>query len=125
MQINSYNFGEITIDNKKYNRDVIIYPDKVSSPWQRKEGHYLELADLPEDLISQKPEIVVIGTGYSGVMEVSPEVKEYFKSQNINPVREKFSNGVKLIIEPTSTAWQTYNQVSQSKKVIALFHLTC
>ena len=114
MQVNSYDFGEITIDGKKYSRDVIIYSDRVLSPWQRKEGHYLEIADLPEDLISQKPEIVVIGTGYSGVMEVSPEVKEYFKSQNIE-----------LKIEPTSTTWQTYNQVSQFKKVIALFHLTC
>ena len=93
---------------------MIIYPDKIFTPWQRKEGHYLEVADLPKDLIDSKPDEIVIGTGYSGVMKVSPKIKEYFKSQNIE-----------LIIEPTSIAWQTYNQLSQSKKVIALFHLTC
>lgn len=114
MQINSYDFGEIEIDGKKYDRDLIIYPDKIFSPWQREDGHYLEIVDLPKDLIEQKPELVIIGTGYSGLMEVSPEIKKYFQSQNIE-----------LKIEPSSTAWQTYNQISQSKKVIALFHLTC
>lgn len=113
MQIDSYDFGKIKIDGQEYTQDVIIYPNKVLSPWWRKQGHVLSLEDLPKDLLGQKPAIV-IGTGYSGLMEVSSEVKEYLQSQ-----------GIEVIIEPTVKAWQTYNQLSQSKKVIALFHLTC
>jgi len=114
MFINSYDFGKIKIDGQEYTQDVIIYPDKVFCPWWRKQGHALSLEDLPRDLLEQKPAIVIIGTGYSGLMEVSSEVKDYLRKL-----------GIEVIIEPTIKAWQKYNQLSQSKKVIALFHLTC
>lgn len=114
MYIDSYEFGKIKIEGKEYNQDVVIYPDKVLSPWWRKQGHALSLEDLPKDLLEQKLEVVLIGTGYSGLMKVSSEVKDYFQGQDI-----------KVIIEPTIQAWQKYNHLSQSKKVIALFHLTC
>lgn len=112
--IEFYDFGKVKIDGQEYHQDVIIYPNKVFSPWWRKDGHYLIVDDLPKDLMEEKPEIVLIGTGYSGLMGVSSEVRDYFQEQKIE-----------LIIEPTIKAWQIYNQLSKEKKVIALFHLTC
>ena len=67
MKIDSYSFGRIVINGKTYTSDVIIYPDRVHAPWWRKDGHLLQLADLAEAL-QAKPDVLVIGTGYAGVM---------------------------------------------------------
>ena len=41
MRIDRYAFGNIVIDGKAYTKDVIIFPDRVYSPWWRKDGHFL------------------------------------------------------------------------------------
>jgi hypothetical protein len=114
MRIDSYSFGKMIIDNREFTKDVVLFPDHVFSPWWRKEGHYLEISDLPEDLLSENPEGVVIGTGYSEGMKVSPEIENLFKSK-----------GMELIIEDTTHAFGTYNNLKDNKKMVALFHLTC
>ncbi len=116
MRIDFYDFGRIRIEREIYERDVIIFPDLVFSPWTRKGGHYLSADDFSSipDLLKEKPELIIIGTGYSGVMQVNPDVEEFFKTK-----------GIEIIIEKTIDAWKTYNELSQSKKTIALFHLTC
>jgi len=111
--IKSYNFGQIVINGRRYIHDVIIFPDHVKGNWWRKEGHRLSLEDLKE-VFEAQPEVLLIGTGYNGLMKVSQEVKNYVKSKNIE-----------LIVENTKQACQTYNRLCQSKKVIAAFHLTC
>jgi hypothetical protein len=111
--IESYDFGQIIIKGRKYTRDILIFPDNVKDGWWRKEGHKLSLEDLKE-VFEAKPEVLVIGTGYSGLMKVPKDVKDYAKSKNI-----------KLIIENTRQACQTYNRLHKSKKVVAAFHLTC
>jgi len=44
--INSYTFGVIVVNGKKYYSDIIIYPNKVDDNWWREEGHLL----IPRDL---------------------------------------------------------------------------
>lgn len=111
--IESYDFGQITINGRRYHRDVIIFPDNVKDGWWRREGHRLSLEDL-KDVFEAEPEVLVIGTGYSGLMKVPQEVKDHVKSRNIE-----------LVVENTRQACQTYNRLRQSMKVIAAFHLTC
>jgi len=111
--IDSYEFGHIVINGKHYHSDVIIYPDRVDDHWWRKEGHLL----LPEDLkevVKENPEILVIGTGNSGLMKVPSATLNWIKSKKIE-----------VRIEPTQTACHTYNQLCSSHKVIAALHLTC
>ena len=62
MKIEKYSFGSITINGKEYTKDVIIFPDKVLSPWWREEGHSLSLKDL-KDVIESAPNLLIIGTG--------------------------------------------------------------
>lgn len=111
--IDSYDFGEIVINSKRYTSDVIIYPDKVNSHWWRKEGHELCIDDL-EDVLDQKPDVIVVGTGNPGLMRVLSETEKLIKSK-----------GVRLIVQSTREACKTYNQLSSTQKVIALLHLTC
>ena len=111
--IDSYSFGEITISGKRYTSDVIIFEDTIKDDWWRREGHSLDPADLSE-VISAKPEVLVVGTGNSGLMKIPPETADFIKSK-----------GIELIAQPTTDACQTYNKLSKSKKVIACLHLTC
>lgn len=111
--IEFYDFGKIIIDGEEYSNDVIIYPDRVEASWWRKVGHELCLEDI-KDVFKEKPDVLVVGTGYSGLMRVLPEVEE--------ALREK---GIELKVECTKRACEVYNELSKSQKVIAALHLTC
>ena len=111
--INSYSFGTITIDNNKYTKDLIIYSDKISSNWRRKTGHLLTEADITE-IINYKPEVLIIGTGASGLMKVDDKLKEKLKTL-----------GIEFVIKKTAEAVAEYNRVYKDKKVVCALHLTC
>lgn len=112
MRIESCDFGKIKIDGKEYTHDVILNQDKVS-PWWQQQSHWVDVSDLGE-IIEKKPEIVILGTGHSGVMEVSKEAKEYL---------EKL--GIEVIVEQTKKACDIFNKLSEKGGVVAAFHLTC
>jgi len=112
--IDSYDFGRIVIDGKQYTSDLIIFPTRVMSGWWRKEGHRLHIDDL-NDVVKEKGEVLIIGTGHSGLMKVPTETKGFMESK-----------GFELIVQPTEKACKTYNGLVKSgKRVIAAFHLTC
>lgn len=111
--IDSYGFGRMVINGKAYTKDLIIFPDRVEDGWRRKEGHRLCIDDVKK-IIEEKPEVLVIGTGYYGLMKVLPETEERLSSE-----------GIRLIAQGTREAYKTYNGLSKSKKVVAAFHLTC
>jgi hypothetical protein len=111
--IDSYSFGSITIDGRKYTTDVIVYPDRVDAHWWRQEGHRLDPADLEEALRAQ-PEVLIVGTGCYGVMQVPPETAEF--------VRQR---GVEWVAARTGEAVRQYNALAASRRVVAALHLTC
>ncbi len=112
MKIDSYTFGRIVIDGRTYTSDVIIFPDRVFSPWWRKEGHLLQMEDLTE-VVNEKPELLIIGCGYSGVMQVPREL-----------IQELERLGIEVVIKRTTEAVRLFNEAGRKKK-IAAFHLTC
>ena len=111
--IDSYDFGRIVINGKRYNSDLIVFPDKVRDGWWRKEDHRLHVEDL-KDVLEAKPEVLVVGTGYSGLMTVPPETRKYVESE-----------GIELMAQRTAEACKTFNRLVQSRKVVAALHLTC
>lgn len=113
MKIEHYSFGSITVDGKTYTSDVIIYPGRVDSSWWRKEGHNLHIVDLT-DVINAKPQVLVIGTGASGLMKVLKETLSHLESK-----------GIEVHVERTDKAVELFNKLQKDKIVIAAFHLTC
>lgn len=114
--INSYSFGVIVIDGKRYTADVIIFPDRVHEGWWRKEGHRLHLEDLKEVLdFKDSMDSLVIGTGHSDIMQVPDEV-----------IRELTIRNIEVTVEPTKQACETFNKLLKSgRRVVAALHLTC
>ena len=112
--IDSYRFGEITVEGVRYTRDLIILPGGVRPNWWRREGHRLSLEDL-EEVLREKPEVLVVGTGYSGLMRVPKELVERLREE-----------GIEVMIQRTGEAWKTYNRLlGEGRRVAAAFHLTC
>ena len=111
--IDSYDFGQIVIDGKRYNSDLIIFPDKVMDYWWRNEGHRLHIQDL-KDVLEAKPEVLVVGTGYSGLLTIPPETRKHVESE-----------GIEIIAQRTAEACKTFNRLVKSRKVVAALHLTC
>ena len=112
MRIESYRFGEIIIDGKRYTSDVLILPDRVLS-WWRKAGHAVTVADLAE-AIAARPEMIILGTGAYGVVRIAPEVEKFLAAE-----------GIQLVAAPTGEACQKYNVYAGKHRVAAGLHLTC
>jgi len=93
---------------------VIVYEDRVDSAWWRKSGHELAPEDIGE-VLDASPEVLVVGTGASGLVKVLPATEAL--------LREK---GITLMAERTGRACAAYNRMlSEGTKVIAALHLTC
>ena len=103
----------MTVNGKTFSKDLIILPDRIHSPWWRKEGHLLQVEDLSEVLTAGLP-LLIVGTGYYGTMKVPPEVREYLKSKHIE-----------VIVEKTADAVSFYNNKAAADRTAAAFHLTC
>lgn len=112
-KIENYRFGEIIIDGRRYARDVIIFPDRVRPEWWREEGHSLSLADL-EEVLDEPPEVLVIGQGAQGRMDVPRETREALEQAGIN-----------VVVAKTGDAVHEYNQICQGQRAVAALHLTC
>lgn len=107
-------YGTMTIDGKTYNKDLIVFPDKIMPNWWRKEGHLLDIEDLSEAL-KEKPEVLVIGTGIPGYLSVPQNTMRALKEKNIEVIEKQ-----------TDKAAESFNeQLKLKKKVVGVFHLTC
>ena len=112
--IEKYSFGNIQIGSKSFSNDVIIFPEEVLANWWRKEGHNLQMEDLQE-VVKRKPEYLIIGTGYNGIMRVSK-----------NLITQLEEMGIKTSVMKSEDAVKAYNKlVREKKKVAAGLHLTC
>jgi len=111
--IELYSFGRMKFKRVTYTSDLMVFNDHVKSEWWRIEGHKLHVKDLVE-VLEAKPEILVVGTGYLGLMEVPLETESRLQAE-----------GIRLIAEKTGTAYRIYNDLSRSARVIGAFHLTC
>ncbi|MHC4479384.1 MAG: Mth938-like domain-containing protein [Planctomycetota bacterium] len=114
VTIEYYGSGRITIDGATYTSDVIIWPEGVDSSWWRVDGHSLCEEDL-EILLQKNPDVLIIGSGAEGAMQVTPEMLRYMESRC-----------EEVHVEPTRQACETYNALAGgARRVVAGLHLTC
>lgn len=114
MKVTGYEFGKITIDSRTYTSDVIIAPDRVFDSWWRKQGHSLAIEDL-EQVLRGKPQVLVVGTGYYGRMQIPAKTRQYLQDQ-----------GVALREAKTREAILEFNELQKEcASIVAALHLTC
>ena len=113
MHIDRYDFGQVVIDGATYRQDLLIWPGIIKKDWWRLEAHLLQLPDVAEALAAH-PQVLVVGRGSPGKMQVDPALASYLKE-----------NGIDLVAVPTGEACRVINTLSDKKRVAAALHLTC
>ena len=112
--IERYSFSHIEVDGRTFTSDIIIYPDgRILDSWWRESGHYLVREDI-EEVLDARPQILIIGTGASGMMQVDPRLLIALANE-----------GVTVEELPTREAVARYNALYMSEKVAACLHLSC
>lgn len=116
MKFEGTSFGSVVFNGKHYEYDIMVLPDgKVEK--RRKNlsksifgtSHKL----VPEELeFLKEAEIIVIGTGQSGLLRLTKEAEDWVKNR-----------GIRVILAPTPEAIKKYNKLEGKKA--ALIHVTC
>ena len=109
--IDSVKFGEIRIDGKDYYSDVLVWWDgKVELVVKTHQFGMSELINL----LKKEPEVIVLGTGMEGCVEVLEEVQ-----------MEAEDRKLMLFVENTAKALEIFNAfVNEGKKAAAFMHVT-
>jgi hypothetical protein len=113
-RIESCAFGALVFNGRTYTDDLLIFPQgTVQTNWRRRRGHGLCMEDMAP-LIDSAPEVIVIGTGVSGM--VQPEDSLAAELRNL---------GIEWTAAPNHQAMETFNRRVRNRRVAAGFHLTC
>lgn len=112
MKFESTSFGEIVLDGKTYEHDIIITTaGGIVKRVKELGSHGISPQEL-ELLLKGAPKVVIIGTGQSGVLSIDSGTRERIKKA-----------GAELIAETTPQAIDSFN--SENRKKSCLMHLTC
>lgn len=118
MKIDGTTFGEIVIDGKTYEHDVVIRLSGEIIKRKKKlskrlcgTSHVLS-KDEAKFLFEEGCEQIIIGSGQFGNVRLSPEAGAYFAKHDCE-----------VLLKPTPEAIGAFNR-SHARK-IGLFHVTC
>ncbi|MEM2974142.1 MAG: MTH938/NDUFAF3 family protein [Candidatus Micrarchaeia archaeon] len=112
-------FGAVMVDGRTY-RDILVIGGKVIERelfrpgWFDDHSHHTVYDHELKELLMGNPEVIIIGSGQSGVLQVPDEVKRVIEKK-----------GIELIVVETQRAIEEYNKLSKAKRVNALIHTTC
>jgi hypothetical protein len=88
--------------------DLVIHANGLPAIRGSK-AHFVGLAEI-EGLLEERPDVLIIGTGYDNLVQVEEEVAAM-------PI---------VVILPTPQAVKRYNELrDEGKKVAAIIHSTC
>lgn len=111
-------FGAITIDGQTYRHDVLIRLDGEVTKRQKKlskqvygTSHTISEAEA-QQVYEDGAEMLIIGAGQYGLVNLSQEASQYFQSKNM-----------KVLLESTPRAIEVWNETGG--RLIGLFHITC
>jgi hypothetical protein len=118
MRIDHTAFGEITIDGKTYDHDVII---RLSGEIAKRKKKLSKRLYGTSHIVSKNEakfvfekgcRQLILGSGQDGNVQLSPEANAFFAKKNCE-----------VTIKPTPEAIRAFNEARGKK--IGLFHVTC
>ncbi len=104
-------FGGITLGGRTYSKDIIIFS---SGEVVEKERNHLIDKKTIQDVLLREPELIIIGTGHSGLAKIDPTIELVTKIE-----------GVEVVVKTTREAVDLFNKLYAKKKVAAVLHTTC
>ncbi len=117
-KIDETSFGSVTIEGKVFTHDIIIRLDGMIKKRKKKlsksvygTSHIISL-DEAKHVFEKGAKGIIIGSGQSGLVNLSDEASKYFKKKKC---------AVELL--PTKEAVTRWNEAG--KNHIGFFHVTC
>jgi hypothetical protein len=118
MKIDGTAFGEITIDGKVFDHDVVVRMSGEVVKRKKKlskrlygTSHIVSKAEA-KAVFEEGCDVLVLGSGQEGNVELSAQAEAYFAKK-----------GCKVLADRTPEAIRIFNQTQRKK--IGLFHVTC
>jgi len=114
VKIDSIRFGSITIDGKTYHEkdNYIVFWDGEIIGLHTAERHTFGGLELGM-ILRKNPEMIIVGTGVSGLLRVSEEVRSLCRQK-----------GIELVEIISREAIIKFNE-NLDKRVVAFIHVTC
>ncbi|HTT47166.1 MAG TPA: MTH938/NDUFAF3 family protein [Pseudolabrys sp.] len=118
MRIDRTAFGQITIDGKTYDHDVIIRLSGEILKRKKKLSKrlygtsHVVSEDEAKFVFEKDCRRLILGSGQQGNVRLSPEAEAFFAKKDCQ-----------IVIQPTPQAIRTFNDAHGKK--IGLFHVTC
>ncbi|HYU51246.1 MAG TPA: MTH938/NDUFAF3 family protein [Candidatus Limnocylindria bacterium] len=110
-------FGQIEIDGRRFDHDVVVEGGRVrrrkkgpSKPYRDRYGH---TPLSPDEAIPWSARRLIVGTGASGQLPVMPEL-----------YREAERRGVQIVVKPTAEACKLL-AAAKERSTAAIIHVTC
>lgn len=119
LKIDKVSWGKIKIDGQKYHQ-VLIIGDQIIERDKARLKKLLETDHLigeweKKELFSNQPEVILVASGWSGILKVDKEFRNEAKIKRIE---------LKIVLTPRIV--KEYHQlVKEGKRVNALIHTTC
>ena len=120
----STSFGEITINGKRYEYDVVVKKDgtvlkrpKEISAKKKTTGHTPFTKEELEKILSDvgDVDVVVIGTGQSGALPIEEDVLLFLEQHDFSAFIATTPNAIFDFVE----------LVKSGKNAVGIFHITC
>jgi hypothetical protein len=122
--IEHFSWGKFIVSGKEHSgkgpdkigkgKDLIVVGDEVKR-WKNRKGHLLDKS-MVEEILDYKVDILVIGNGVEGALEVPDKVISYLTKNGVS----------KVIVKKTPEACNMFNSfVHEGKKVGLMVHGTC
>ena len=112
-------WGKVKIDGQTYHQALIVGDEVIERDKPKLEKLFGTTHQIGEwerhRLLSGKPEIILIASGWSGILKVDEGLKKQIAKL-----------GIKLLVVLTPKIVTEYNRlVGEGRKVNALIHTTC
>jgi hypothetical protein len=118
MRVEFPEFGRIVVDGEVYDHDIVIYPSgKIGErkKWLSKKKHGTSHKLDPDELgeyLTEDFDVLLVGTGAWGRLSLLPESRMLVKDKEIKEL-------------PTGKAAVLFNELTEKRRVLAIFHVTC
>ncbi len=101
-----YGVGYVIINQVRYERNLVVFPDRIIENWHIGNTRQLAIDDF-EEILMYQPEIILLGTG--GALQF-PDPKL---------IRTMLNSGTGLEVMDTYSACRTYNILSTEGRSVA------
>ena len=117
MEYRLVSFGQIEIDGRRFDHDVVIEEGRVrrrkKGPSKRHRAEYGHTPLTPDEAIPWSASMLIVGTGASGQLPITDDL-----------YREAAKRRVEVVARPTAEACDLL-AAADPKSVSAILHVTC